>query len=109
MLILRLVSGVTISVFEKSMLPSPGCGIGNPTPIPACTGTTELEVFWELVAPAGGRNAILLSDGIIMLSFELAATVVDTIGELPEIDAVLSAASVGGVGFAVLPAIEGTR
>ena len=44
MLMLRLVSGVTISVLVKSMLPSPGCGIGNPTPIPAAgafeTGTT---------------------------------------------------------------------
>ena len=27
-LMLRLVSGVTISVFEKSMDPSPGCGMG---------------------------------------------------------------------------------
>ena len=44
MLMLRLVSGVTISVLVKSMLPSPGCGIGKPTPIPAAgafeTGTT---------------------------------------------------------------------
>ena len=42
MLMLRLVSGVTISVLVKSMLPSPGCGMGYPTPIPEAldTGTT---------------------------------------------------------------------
>ena len=31
---------VTISVLLKSILPSPGWGIGNPTPAPAEAGTT---------------------------------------------------------------------
>ena len=44
MLMLRLVFGVTISVLVKSILPSPGWGMGYPTPIPEVgaldTGTT---------------------------------------------------------------------
>ena len=70
MLILRLVSGVTISVFEKSILPSPGWGMGKPTPIPAatCTGTTELDAFWDAAAPAGGMIAKLAPEGSITLS-----------------------------------------
>ncbi len=51
MLMLRLVSGVTISVFVKSMLPSPGWGLGKAAPAPAGTSA---------VAPATAPLAVLL-------------------------------------------------
>ena len=97
MLILRLVSGVTISVLEKSILPSPGCGIGKPTPIPAatCAGTTEESC--ELLAPAGGMIAKLAPEGSITLSFEFPEGVVVDDVELP------TTATVGGVGLPELP------
>ena len=62
-LMLRLVSGVTISVFEKSMDPSPGWGIGYPTPTPATGGgagrraeAPAADPEGGLGAPAGGRT-----------------------------------------------------
>ena len=100
MLILRLVSGVTISVLEKSILPSPGCGIGKPTPIPAATwaGTTAVESC-ELLAPAGGMIAKLAPEGSITLSFVFPEGVVDDEVELPTTDELPCTVTVGGVGF----------
>ena len=99
MLILRLVSGVTISVLEKSILPSPGCGIGKPTPIPAatCAGTTVESC--ELLAPAGGMIAKLAPEGNITLSFVFPEGVVDDEVELPTTDELPCTVTAGGVGF----------
>ena len=100
---MRLVSGVTISVLEKSVLPSPGCGIGKPTPIPAatCAGTTAVDVIWELVAPAGGMIAKLTPDGIMTLSFPLPVGVEDGTAEFfPMTEVLLGAKIVAGLLFA---------
>ena len=51
MLMLRLVSGVTISVFVKSMLPSPGCGLGKAAPAPAGTTAVAAAPAPAAVAP----------------------------------------------------------
>ena len=99
---LRLVSGVTISVLEKSILPSPGCGIGKPTPIPAatCTGTTAVFCRLELLAPAGGIIAKLAPDGNITLSFAFPLAGEDEVEhEFPTADEVLIPGRVGGVGL----------
>ena len=47
--------------------------MGKPTPIPAatCTGTTELDAFWDAAAPAGGMIAKLAPEGSITLSLPL--------------------------------------
>ena len=103
MLMLRLVSGVTISVFEKSILPSPGCGIGNPTPIPAatCAGTTDVVVWDE---PAGGMMAKLAPDGIITLSFVVPVVEAEEEDELlPELPTKFEVPSTDIGGVAELP------
>ena len=45
MLMLRLVSGVTISVLEKSIEPSPGWGMGYPTPTPLLGATKKQRIL----------------------------------------------------------------
>ena len=107
MLIFRLVSGVTISVFEKSMLPSPGWGFGKPTPIPAaaCTGTTEVFADAELAAPAGGIIANVVPDGIA-LSFVVPMAAVAA-AWLPEGGVLASTATGGEIGFTLFVGKEG--
>ena len=51
MLMFRLVSGVTISVFVKSMLPSPGWGLGKAAPAPAGTRAVDPAAAEALPAP----------------------------------------------------------
>ena len=54
LLIFKLVSGVTISVLLKSIDPSPGWGLGYPTPIPA--GQADGVEGAKLEATAGVRG-----------------------------------------------------
>ena len=69
MLMLRLVSGVTISVLEKSIDPSPGWGMGKPTPAPPGSPVAPpLLGGGGLDAPAGGRTGKEFPEGMMTLS-----------------------------------------
>merc|ERR1711936_1308624 len=72
MLIFKLVSGVTISVFVKSMEPSPGWGLGNVAPAPA--GTTAVGAAAVTEAPLG-ITTVLVAPAVSCLSAVLWGTV----------------------------------
>jgi hypothetical protein len=60
----RLVSGVTISVLVKSMEPSPGCGMGKPTPMPAEDGTIGNGPTGRAAAAAAASAAVAPGTGL---------------------------------------------